>query len=168
MKQEDADRDLHERVRRLIDVERVEGLAFEERRWLEAHLAACEACAGWAEAADAALQVFRSISIVPPPGLAAVAKLRVRKRTAELKRQRARNLALIAVCALSWVAGVASAPLVWRLCAGLGSTLDLPRIVWQFAFFFWWFVPAAAASLMIIGARARSYNGLKTQDSKIF
>ena len=167
MKEEDGLRDLHERARRLIDVERVEGLAVQERRWLQEHLATCEACAGWAEAAEAALRMLRSVSMVPPAGLAASAKLRVREKAAELKQQRARNLALLAGCALSWVAGVASAPLVWRLCAWLGSTLDLPRIVWQLAFVFWWFVPAAAASLVLLLARAQTRNPLKIPDSDI-
>jgi hypothetical protein len=167
MKQEGAVRDLHERARRLIDMERIEGLAIEEGRWLESHLAVCEACAGWAEDAGAALQMFRSVSIAPPPGLAVLAKLRVREKAVELKQQRSRNLALIAGCAVSWMAGAASAPLVWRLCAWLGSRLDLPRIVWQLAFFSWWFVPAAAASLVIIVALAHSHKGLKIPDSDV-
>jgi hypothetical protein len=168
MKQEDAVRDMHERARRLIDVERIEGLEAEERRWLETHLAACELCAEWAEAAGAALRMFRSVSIVPPPGLAATTKLRLREKATQLKQQRARNLALIAGCALSWIAGVASAPLVWKLCASLGAWLDLPKIVWQLAFVFWWFVPAAVAGLVIILARAGSHDGLKISDSDIF
>jgi hypothetical protein len=164
MKQEEAIRDLHERAQRLIDMERVEGLAVEERRWLEAHLAACEACSGSAEATEAALRMFRSVSIIPPLGLAALAKFRVHEKAAELEQQRAQNRALIVGCALSWVVGVASAPFVWRLCAWLGSRLDLPRIVWQLAFFFWWLVPAAAAGLVVILARARGKNGLTVPD----
>jgi predicted anti-sigma-YlaC factor YlaD len=150
MKQKDAGCDLHERAHRLIDMERVEGLPVEERRWLDAHLADCEACAGWAEAAEVALRSFRSVSVVPPRGLAALTSLRVREKTAELKQERTRNIALIVGCALSWLTGVASAPLVWKLCAWLGSMLDLPRLVWQAGFVLWWFVPAAAAGLLIV------------------
>lgn len=146
----------HERARRLIDVERVEGLTPEERRWLQDHLADCEACAGWEASAKAALRAFTSVSVVLPPGLAASASLRLREKAAELKQQRARNLALIVGCTLSWVAGVASAPLVWRLCAWFGAALDLPRIVWKLAFVCWWFVPIAAAGLVILWARSRA------------
>jgi hypothetical protein len=141
---------LHERARRLIDMERVEGVAVEERRWLEAHLAACEGCADWAEGSQVALRMFRSVSVVPPRGLAALANLRVREKAAELRQQRTRNVALIVGCALSWLTGVASAPLVWRLCAWLGSMLDLSRLVWQAGFVLWWFVPTAAAALVIV------------------
>jgi hypothetical protein len=148
--------DLHERARRLIDVERVEGLAPGERRWLQDHLAACEACVGWAVSAEAALRAIKSVPIALPPGLAASAKLRVLEKAAELKQKRARNLALVVGCAFSWAVGVASAPLVWRLCAWFGATLDLPRILWELGFICWWFVPAAAAGLVIlwVGARA--------------
>jgi predicted anti-sigma-YlaC factor YlaD len=162
MKQKD--RDLHERAQRLIDVERVEGLAAEERRWLEAHLTACEACAGWATETDAALRMLRSVSIAVPHGLAASANLRVRQRALDLRQRRARNLALIVGCTLSWAAGVASAPLVWQVCAWLGSRLDLPRIVWQLAFVSWWFVPTAAGSVVILMARARSNDERKILD----
>ena len=156
MKKEDVSAELHERARRLIDQERVEGLAPEERRWLEDHLAGCEACAGRAASAEAALRAFKSVSVALPPGLAASTNMQVREKAAELKQRRARNLALIAGCAVSWVAGVASAPLVWKLCAWIGGTLALPRIVWVAGFACWWLVPAASAGLVILWARARA------------
>jgi hypothetical protein len=147
---------VHERARRLIDVERVEGLALEDRRWLEDHLAACEACAARAVTTAAALSALRSISVALPPGLASTTKFRVRLRAAELRRERARNAGLVVGCALSWLAGVASAPLVWKACAWLGGVLDLPRAVWVLGFAAWWFVPISAAALIILWARARS------------
>lgn len=162
MKKED---DSHERARRLIDVEHVEGLAGEERRWLEGHLAACGECARWAARAEAALISLRSVSVALPPGLSALTKQRVREKAEGLRQHQARNLALLGACALSWLAGVASSPFVWKLCAWVGSRLDLPRIVWQLAFLFWWFVPAAAASVVILLAHAGSNYGLKFPES---
>ena len=147
---------LHERARRLIDQERVEGLAPEDRRWLEDHLAGCEACSGWAASAEAAIRALKSVSVAMPPGLAASAKLRVHEEAGELKQRRTRNLALIAGCTVSWVVGVASAPLVWKLFEWFGTTLALPRIVWELGFFCWWLVPAAFAALPILWARARA------------
>lgn len=147
---------LHERAHRLIDQERLEDLPPEDRRWLEDHLAACEACAGWAESTDAALRALKSVSVAVPPGLAASAKLIVREEAAKLKQRRSRNLALITGCAISWALGVASAPLVWRLCEWIGATFALPRFVWIAGFACWWFVPAAAAGLVILWAQARA------------
>ncbi len=160
--------DSHERARRLIDAERVEGLAREESRWLQDHLAACEDCARRAAGTDAAIRALRSISVALPPGLSAVTRQRVRVRARELAQHRTKNLVLAAACALSWLAGVASAPLVWKLCAWIGSQLDLPRIVWQLAFFFWWAVPAAAVSVVILLAKSRSNYGLNFPDSDGF
>ena len=156
MKKKSAVEDLHKRARLLIDVEQVEGLSPGERRWLEDHLAACEACADWAASAEAVLRALKSISFALPPGLAASTSLRVREKAAELKQRRMRNLALIAGCTVSWVVGVASAPLVWKLFEWFGTTLALPRIVWELGFFCWWLVPAAFAALPILWARARA------------
>ncbi|MCL5005522.1 MAG: hypothetical protein M1404_03225 [Acidobacteria bacterium] len=155
MKNQETIGNVHERTRHLIDAGWVEGLAPEERRWLASHLAGCEACAGRAAATEAALRAFRSLSASPPPGLAASTSLRVREKAAELKQQRARNLALTVGCTLSWMAGVASAPLVWKLFGWLGEALRLPRIVWELGFLCWWFVPAAFAGLAILWAQAR-------------
>ncbi len=143
MKKEEAMGNLHERARRLIDEERVEGLAPGERRWLQDHLTTCEACDAWQASTQAAVRALKSVSVAVPQGLAAATSLRVREQAAELKQRRSRNLALVVGCVISWVAGVASAPLVWRVCEWFGTTLDLPRIVWQLGFFCWWLVPAA-------------------------
>jgi hypothetical protein len=154
--------DPHRRARNLIDTERVEGLQNEEARWLEEHLAVCDACARRAAATDAALRALRAFSIAVPPGLAAATKLRVRQQAEQLSRSRARNAALVAGCALSWLAGVASAPLVWRAFAWLGATFGLPRVVWVLGFACWWFVPVAAAAILVWWQRstaAREING---------
>jgi ferric-dicitrate binding protein FerR (iron transport regulator) len=156
MKKHDAIEDLHEQAWRLVDQELIEGLEPEERRRLEDHLAACEACAARFRSTKAALQALKTISIPIPPGLAVSTSLRVREEVAQLRHRHARNFALIAGCAVSWVAGVASAPLVWRLFEWFGTTLALPRIVWEFGFFCWWLVPAACAALVILWARTRA------------
>jgi hypothetical protein len=159
---------LHERARRLVDAERVEGIDPDERRWLQSHLASCEDCARWAETTETTLRVIRSVSVALPPGLAASASRRVRARAESARQQRARYMGLAIGCALSWIAGVASAPLVWKACAWLGSTFGLPRIVWEVGFVCWWFVPAAAAGLVLMWVRARSEqeasSGCATED----
>lgn len=152
----EASENLHERAQQLIDRKHVEGLPPEELRWLEDHLSTCEACAGRSASTKAALRSLKSVSVALPSDLAASAKLRVREEAARLKQRRARNLALIVGCAISWALGVASAPLVWRVCEWLGSTFALPRIVWIAGFACWWFVPAAAVGLVILWAQARA------------
>lgn len=156
MKKQEEFENSHERARRLIDQELIEGLEKTERNWLETHLAACETCTGRVAATDAAVRALKSVSVRVPRGLAASTSLRVREEAAKLKQRRARNVALIAACAISWIAGVASAPLVWRFCEWIGSTFGLPRIVWELGFLSWWLVPAASAGVVILWVSARA------------
>ena len=156
MKKETGMDDLHGKARQLIDRERIEGLSDEEGRWLSEHLGSCEQCAARAAETEAALRAFKSFPPSLPQGLAASTSLLVREEAAKLKQRRARNLALIAACTVSWVAGVASAPLAWKLFEWFGTALDLPRIVWVAGFFCWWLVPAAAAGLVILWMRGRA------------
>lgn len=146
----------HERARQLIDQDLIEGLGPDDRRWLMDHLATCESCASRSASTEATLRVLKSISVPIPPGLAASTSLCVHEKAAQLRHWQARNVALIAGCAISWMAGVASAPLVWRLCEWLGTTLALPRIVWELGFLSWWLVPAASAGLVILWVNARA------------
>jgi len=158
--------ELHERARRLIDMERVEGLASEDRRWLADHLAACETCAGRAAQTEATLRALKTAPVSLPGGLAASAQLVVRRRAEELRAQHTRNVALAIGCALSWVLGVASAPLVWKVCAWLGATFDLPRAVWVLGFVTWWFVPLAVMGLVILWLRRRWENDAPAMGSR--
>jgi hypothetical protein len=150
--------DPHERARQLIDMERVEGLAEADQRWLADHLAACEACAGRAAATEAALRALRTAPVILPGGLAASAQLIVRRKAEEWRAQHTRNVALAIGCTLSWVFGVASAPLVWKLCAWLGATLGLPRVLWVLGFVTWWFLPLSVMGLVILWQRRRWEN----------
>ena len=156
MRRQDEMNHPHEGARQLMDRQLVEGLEIEERRWLEDHLGACEACAARCASTEAALAALKSVSIPVPLGLAASTSLCVRENAERLKTRRSRNIALTIGCAVSWAAGVASAPLVWRVCEWAGTTLSLPRIVWETGFFCWWLVPAAAAGLVILWVNARA------------
>jgi len=148
-------KDQHERARRLIDQERVEGLARDDRLWLEAHLGECDACERCANLTEAALRAVMNIPVSLPAGLAAEASYRVRREADVRRQRRVRNLGLVLGCSLSWLLGVASAPLVWRVCAWLGAEFDLPRVVWVLGFAAWWLVPASAAGALILWYRER-------------
>ena len=121
--------DVHDRARRLIDRERVEGLPRADQRWLAEHLEACEACGGRAAQTESALRALKTLSVPVPGGLASSVQFIVRRRAEELRAQHRRNVALAIGCMLSWVFGVASAPLVWRICAWLGASVLRTRHV---------------------------------------
>ncbi len=139
----------HERARRLIDARDVEGIDDHERMWLEAHLAECTACQVRARANERALQVLRSNSVTVAPLLVSATQARVRQRARELRENQVRMRALWISCAFSWVLGVASAPLVWRVFQWIGLHAALPRMIWETAFALWWLVPAGAVAAVI-------------------
>jgi len=141
--------DIHQRACRLIDTLHVEGTTAPEREWLEAHLAECPACQVKARASEKALQALRSNTVMITPGLVSTTQARVRLRARELRENQVRMRALWISCALSWVLGVASAPLVWRAFRWIGLHAALPNMIWEAAFALWWLLPAGAVAVLV-------------------
>jgi hypothetical protein len=148
--------EVHGRAADLIAQQHVEEIPPAERDWLERHLQDCHQCAAFAMSTHQALQSLRSFSVSVPPALARRTQMRVHLRIHELAESRRRLCALWVSCALSWVVGVASAPLVWRAFAWLGRESRLPAFAWQAGFVLWWFIPAGAALGMILWYKARA------------
>ncbi|MGH9377899.1 MAG: hypothetical protein ACRD1I_03775 [Terriglobia bacterium] len=156
--------DAHKKAERLVLQSRVEGIAGPhgphgphgpDQRWLDEHLAQCERCAGYAQSVSQAVRSLRSVSVVVDPELVSSTRLRVYLRARELSRKRERMGIMWGCCALSWVAGAVTAPLVWRAFEWLGAETGLPRIIWESGFVTWWFAPAAAALAVIAWRRSR-------------
>jgi len=135
----------HIRATQLIAKTRIEGISTEDQSWLAAHLATCEPCSAVQAQTAEALNAFRSMNIELPRNLAARAQLRVRLRAEELPAHNTSRALLWAIAAVSWVLGLASAPLVWRGFAWLGSEFNLPDPVWQAGVVLWWLVPGVVA-----------------------
>ena len=144
----------HKRAERLMLEARVEGIPAFDQWWLEAHLESCERCAELARSTSSAINSLRSVSVEVDPELVARTRLLVRFRTRELGRQGSWLLPVWVFCALSWIVGVATAPLVWRGFEWLGHRAGLPAVVWEAGFALWWALPAVAV-LLLIGARRR-------------
>jgi len=150
---------IHSRAQQLIAQQRIEGISAEDQAWLFAHLAECEACSALQSQTAQALSAFRSMNIELPKNLAARTQLRVRMRAEELPAHNPGRLLLWAIAGVSWMLGLASAPLVWRGFEWLGGELGLPRIVWQIGVALWWLVPGVVATGAILlqkWARAES------------
>ena len=69
----------HDRARTLIDMDRVEGLSPQDRTWLEAHLAQCDACARFSSSTRQAVEAVACPQIAVPPDLAVTSRRRVRQ-----------------------------------------------------------------------------------------
>ena len=136
---------IHTRAMQLIAKQRIERISPEEQASLAAHLAECESCSAFHVQTTQALAAFRSINIELPKNLAARAQMRVRLRAEELPAQTTGRALLWAIAAVSWVLGLASAPIVWRGFAWLGGEFELPDVVWKAGVVLWWLVPGVVA-----------------------
>ncbi len=150
--------DIHERAVQLIDKLQVEGLAVEERAWLETHLENCGPCQKRSRETERAIRALRSA--VPRFDLALVpaTQMRARIRARELIENAAGMRALWISCALSWVLGIVSAPLLWRGFEWLGHSLAISRAVWMTGFALSWVAPAAVVGAVIAWRHARRAN----------
>lgn len=146
--------DLHIRAQELVAKQRVEGVSAEEHTWLAAHLAECESCSSLQTQTAEALAAFRSMNIDIPKNLTARTQLRVRLRAEELPTHNPSRLLLWAIAGVSWLLGLASAPLVWRGFAWAGAELGLPKIVWQLGVALWWLLPGIVAAGAILLQKA--------------
>jgi hypothetical protein len=140
----------HERARQLVAQRRIETVSAEEQTWLAAHLAECESCSLLDSQTDVALSLLRSTQIELPKNLAARTQLRVRLRAEELPTHNPGRLLLWAIAGVSWLLGLASAPLVWRGFEWAGTELGLPKIIWQLGVALWWLVPGIVATGAIL------------------
>jgi hypothetical protein len=138
--------DDHARARILISQELVEGIAATERKWLDRHLETCAECAVLEDATGRAIGSLRAVPIPLPPDLAGRTQFRVYLRTREIQRRERSGWVLWGSFALSWVLGIASAPLVWRGFEWAGRLAGLPTVWLKLTFGLWWGVPAAIAA----------------------
>jgi hypothetical protein len=132
----------------LIAKQRVEGISTQEQTWLTAHLAECDACSALHAQTQAALSAFRSVQIELPAHLASRTQLRVRMRAEQLREREPGHKLLWGLVGISWMLGVATAPLVWRGFEWLGSEFGLPKVIWISGMALWWLVPG----LLVTGA----------------
>jgi len=131
----------------------IEPLSREDERWLAAHLAGCEPCAMADARTGEALSALRAMQISVPRNLASRTQLRVRLRAEELREHGPANRLIWAVAAMSWMLGLATAPLVWRGFAWLGSETGAPKLVLQLGFVLWWGLPALLAAGIVLWKR---------------
>ena len=144
---------LHERAQQLSAKALIEGLAPAEEAWLREHRASCAECAQEAANLQEALGALRSVAVLVPRDLASRTQLRVRLRAQEISHAAGGSFWLWMVTAASWLLGVFSAPLVWKLFAWAGGNFGVPKLVVQAGFILWWTVPALVAVSVVLYRR---------------
>jgi hypothetical protein len=147
----------HQRANQLLARRRVQPLSREDEQWLTVHLAECATCSAEDARTAGALSLLRSMQIHVPRNLAGRTQLRVRLRAEELREHGPANRLIWAVAVLSWIFGLATAPLVWRGFSWMGAELHLPTVVWATGVVLWWVVPALVATgIVLFGHKGRT------------
>lgn len=146
---------IHAHAEQLIAQELIEGIAENDRRWLEQHLRECEQCSASAAATGRAVRALKSAAVPVPPGLAQRTQFRVRLRMQERQQNRIQRGFLWIACAASWVFGAVSAPYVWSGLQWAGQILALPHLVPEIGFGLWWGLPAIVAGAIVLAENAR-------------
>jgi anti-sigma factor RsiW len=144
---------LHSRAQELLAKSLVEGLSSADQSWLETHLQECADCSREANRTQELVRAFRSMPVSVPRDLAARTQLRVRLRARESAQNSNGGALLWVITAASWLLGVLSAPLVWRVFVWAGSEIKLPKLVLEMGFVLWWTVPALIAVAIVLHQR---------------
>jgi anti-sigma factor RsiW len=142
--------DLHERATRLIAAKRVEGNSTNDQAWLAAHLEGCPACDEQAEAAERTIHALRQVTVQVNTELVDRTRRVVQLRAQEMRVRQAQLLPLWMSCALSWVLGGLTLPLLWRAVGWLEGYVKLPDAVWVLVLVLWWALPTLAAAAILI------------------
>ena len=145
---------LHQRAQQLFVQSLVEGIAAADRQWLESHLRECADCSQQTASTKELLNAFRRVPVAVPADLAARAQLRVRLRAQQPPDAPVSSALLWIITAASWLLGILSAPLVWRLFTWAGTSLNLPKLVLELGFVLWWAIPAFVAVAVVLYQRA--------------
>lgn len=153
--------DVHERAFQLLAQRRIEPLPRDEEQWLSAHLIACESCAAADARTSEALSALRATQINLPRNLASRTQLRVRLRAEELREHGPASRLIWAVAAISWILGLATAPLVWNGFEWIGAHTGAPRLLLQFGFVLWWGLPALLAASIVLWQREWRARGVE-------
>jgi anti-sigma factor RsiW len=149
--------EMHNRAQQLVAQSLIEGgLSAGDQIWLDAHLRECAACSQEAARLRELVGSFRHVSVAVPRDLAARTQMRVRLRAQEAAQTSNGGALLWIITAASWVLGVVSAPLVWRVFAWFGAELALPKLVLQLGFVLWWTVPGLVALAVVLYQRGMS------------
>ena len=147
---------LHQRAQQLFAQSLVEGLGTSDQQWLDAHLRDCGACAQEIARTSQLLQALRNVPVAVPRDLAVRTQMRIRLRAQERAQKEGSGALLWIITAASWMLGILSAPLIWRVFTWVGAELNLPKPVLQVGFVLWWTVPALIAVGAVIYQRGVS------------
>jgi hypothetical protein len=143
--------EIHEKARLLLDRSLVEGISVEERRWLDAHLAACGECSEYAELSGRAVRALDAFAFDMDPAAARLVHDAVMQAAAK-----PRTIPAWAGTAAALVLTAAGSLAMWQPAAWLAGRCRVPEPEWQVAFAMFWVLPSVLAAAVPLLRRRSS------------
>lgn len=132
----------HERARALVDKSAVDGIAADEERWLNAHLAGCGECERYAELSQRAIAALAGFAFEVDPAKALTVEQTVRARAAQMAASPAGRLPALAF-PIAIVLTVLGSIAMWQLAGVAATRWNVPADAWHAVFLACWVVPSA-------------------------
>jgi hypothetical protein len=140
--------DSHVKARLLLDRSLVEGIAPEDRPWLEAHLGECDECSRYADVSTRAVRALDWFALEIDPVAALRTQTVVCRRADEMRSAEARARTLWIGTAVALCLTFAGSALVWSPVARLAGEWNVPNSAWQAGFAAFWWLPSLLLAVL--------------------
>ncbi len=143
----------HEKARSLLNRALAEGISFEDRRWLDAHVGECAECARYADLSARAVRALDCFAIELDPAAALRVENIVRGRAEEMRSAESRAKSLWIGTGVAMFLTFTGSAVTWRILASLASQWNLPSRVWHIGFAAFWLLPSIMFALLPLFGR---------------
>jgi hypothetical protein len=146
-------RNPHDQARQLIALSggtNITETSDAQQAWLLSHLAECESCRRYADAASVVVSSVRSMPLAADARLVRATQMRVRFHAHRLRETRERMWLVGVACLGVGLSATLTLPLLWRLFAYIGAWAGVSNWVWQAGFAFSWIAPALVVSALLL------------------
>jgi predicted anti-sigma-YlaC factor YlaD len=152
-------KDLHDRAKELDMAARAEGISTADRAWLDAHLQSCGACEEFSSATERAIRSLHLVPVHVDPALVDRTRRAVHRRASVLRGRQSQLIPLWMLCALSWVVGGLTLPLVWHGINWVGQYINLPSPVGFLLLIGWWALPTLVVAVYLSARGTQAAGG---------
>ncbi len=140
----------HERALEFIMRRGTEDIAARDADWLNAHLAECSQCAGYADDFDQTGHLLRMFAVTASPSLVARTQERVHARALYLQEQRSRMVLIAISFCLGVLSSVTSAWLWWKFGGWVAERFGLPSLLVEPGVLFFLLLPAVVIAALML------------------
>jgi len=155
--------DEHDRAADLVSRREIEGVSDADARWLESHLAACEACASYELALSNAERAVRSFTVMASASLVESTRARLQARAVQLREREARRFLIAISFAMGVVVSTLSAWAWWKVGSWMVERLSLPSVIVEPGLVLFWLLPAIFLGILLVAFPESKFEGSMMQ-----